>query len=486
MLPIRTLALLPLLGLGVPWGRAVPPTEPVVLHTPHVMGCSLELVVPTGDEALRSAVLEVVLASLEATSRSLDTRAPDSDARRYANGASVESPALRTVLAAYRHWETLSGGAVSARTGALTSLWRDGAPDGREPTEEAIGAARRAGREALSLDALGKAFAAEAAAGAVSRAFPGLPGFLINIGGDIVCRGVDRHGLPWRVGVVSPSDDAHNAEPVERLTLGSGAVVTSGDAYRGFTAGGRSRSHLMDPRTGMPAARLRGATVAARDAVTANALSCALCVLGAQEGLALVERTPGASARVVTRAGEVLRSSRWEGRSSPNLLGAQKADSSGSAGAEAVAPAWPGGMRFEMTLSLSKSGKSPYVAVWVADSAGVPVRSLALWGAKPKYLKELKVWWKDVAKADAARVAALSKPTHKAGTYKLEWDGRDEAGEPVAPGEYTVWIETAQEGVGHHAVSGKITCKGASPAKVNLAACGKSLAATPVVFERTK
>ncbi len=95
---------------------------------------------------------------------------------------------------------------------------------------------------------------------------------------------------------------------------------------------------------------------------------------------------------------------------------------------------------------------NPYSAVWIEDSAGKLVRTIDLSmenGKGRKYLPDLKRWFS----SDQARIASggfdvaetISGPTRKPGTFKVAWDGRDEQGEFVKQGTYTVNVEAARE-----------------------------------------
>jgi FAD:protein FMN transferase len=126
----------------------------------------------------------------------------------------------------------------------------------------------------------------------------GLPGAMVNAGGDIAMYGRPETGQPWRVGVRHPL-------AADRLLLvaeidGPGAVATSGTYERG--------AHLLNPKTGKPATRLLSATVIGRDLAYADALATAVFV---SDG-ALLERIGelrGYHAVVVDRDGG-LRASR--------------------------------------------------------------------------------------------------------------------------------------------------------------------------------
>jgi hypothetical protein len=89
------------------------------------------------------------------------------------------------------------------------------------------------------------------------------------------------------------------------------------------------------------------------------------------------------------------------------------------------------------------------VAVWIEDKDRLPVRTLALWFQKSRWLPDLKSWYRADrlrALADGTElVASVSSATRPAGKYSLIWDGTDNQGKPVKAGVYTVCIEAARE-----------------------------------------
>ena len=81
---------------------------------------------------------------------------------------------------------------------------------------------------------------------------------------------------------------------------------SSGDAWQFVEIDGRRYSHILDPGTGIGLTTRSSVTVIAADATTADGLASAVSVLGAKRGLALIERSKGASALVLqASAGEV-------------------------------------------------------------------------------------------------------------------------------------------------------------------------------------
>jgi len=81
-------------------------------------------------------------------------------------------------------------------------------------------------------------------------------------------------------------------------------VTSSGDTRRFVELGGRRYSHIIDPKTGLGLTRRIGATVVCPDGMTADALDTAVCVLGPEKGIELIDRTPGAAGRITTIDGD--------------------------------------------------------------------------------------------------------------------------------------------------------------------------------------
>jgi thiamine biosynthesis lipoprotein len=90
---------------------------------------------------------------------------------------------------------------------------------------------------------------------------------LVDLGGDIKIVGPHPDGTPWVVGIQHP----RNPEAVmATLDLFHGAIATSGDYERFVEIDGRRYSHILSPRTGMPARGLAGVSVAAPECVVAG------------------------------------------------------------------------------------------------------------------------------------------------------------------------------------------------------------------------
>jgi hypothetical protein len=125
--------------------------------------------------------------------------------------------------------------------------------------------------------------------------------------------------------------------------------------------------------------------------------------------------------------------------------------------AQAAAPKWDD--HFELAVDLEIAPQQgyryhrPYVAVWVEDAGGRPVRTLSAWvntsGRGPRYIRELRRWFtmerdqEDAGGPDL--IATVSSATRLPGQYTLTWNGRDDHGNVVEQGTYRVIIEAARE-----------------------------------------
>lgn len=128
---------------------------------------------------------------------------------------------------------------------------------------------------------------------------------MVSAGGDSRVLG-DRRGHPWTIGIRDPR---RPGELVCELPLEDTAISTSGGHERRFERDGVRHHRVLDPHTGRSAGRVRSVTVLAPNGLTSDALSKAVCVLGARDGLALVDRMPGVDAVVVDAEGALHRSS---------------------------------------------------------------------------------------------------------------------------------------------------------------------------------
>ncbi len=296
----------------------------VVVFSGPTMGTryTVRVVVDPLDDTGRDRIQMVIEAELTLTDRLLSTWDAESELSRFNAHASTEPFPLATetmgLLEIAREVGQLSDGAFDVTVGPLVQAWGFGpaGPSPRPPSAATLAAARRrVGQGFLLLDA---------GAGTVAKTRPDVacdlsalaPGwtadriavalgglghrhFIVDIGGEVVARGRRVDGARWRVAVESPG---HRRESATVLALEDTAVATSGDYRNAWVDDeGRRRSHLIDPRTGEPAAHgLASVTVVHPEGVWADALATALLVMGPEAAWELATER-GLAVRLVAR-----------------------------------------------------------------------------------------------------------------------------------------------------------------------------------------
>lgn len=296
---------------------------------PH-MGTIFRIVLYAGDEASARAAADAAFARVAALDETLSDYRDSSETTRVskaAGGAPVTvSEDFYRVLRASRTISRASGGAFDVTAGPLTVLWRAARRHSEVPADDQIAAAlAKVGDAKITVDeshrtvtlrepgmqldfgGIAKGFAADEAAAVLSRR--GIGRALVAAGGDIVATGAPPGKDGWDIAVSGLGSDAAGS-----IALQHQAVSTSGDAEQFFEVRGTRYSHILDPRTGRALIGRSSVTVVAPDGTTSDSLATAVSVLGPDAGMRLVDRTPGAAARMMCDDGSgprVYASARW-------------------------------------------------------------------------------------------------------------------------------------------------------------------------------
>ena len=149
-------------------------------------------------------------------------------------------------------------------------------------------------RTALDLNSIAKGYTVDLLAEYLEQT--GAENYIVDIGGEVRCKGVNRQGNPWRIGVESPFDGnmTDGAYIERRIALTEGAMATSGNYRRYYLNDkGQKIAHTIAPRTGYSrTSRLLSATVVAPTCAEADALCTMLLAMGDEAALAFTESHP--------------------------------------------------------------------------------------------------------------------------------------------------------------------------------------------------
>lgn len=433
----------------------------------NVLGTSLELKFKAANQTDADRAEARALNEIDRLDHILSAYKADSEFNKWMNSgqrAVKLSPELFEVLHQFQNYKEITNGAIDASAEVIGRVWKNAAQNNHLPStvelEEAVrlvkqkhyildeqkGTATRLDSAPLALNSFAKSYIINKAAKAAMEV-PGIENVVVNIGGDMVVSGNQSENIE----IANPKADAENAAALTTVKVGNRAVATSGNYRRGFSVAGKWYSHIVDPRSGKPASEIISATVIAANASEAGALATAFNVLSVAEITRLTANNNEVAYLLVTKDGKEIKNENWN----KYTVKTEKAETVPTK-VSLADKLW--NTKFELLVNLeianieSADGRRvrrPFVAVWVEDAAKNPVRNLAIWYNKPRWLPDLKSWTRsngdEFKKGADGKLSSTSSATRGPGKYSLVWDGKNDSGQLVKEGKYTVYIEVARE-----------------------------------------
>ncbi len=241
-------------------------------------------------------------------------------------------------LPAHAEWvERVTDGIMGTRV--VVELWADSAADGNEMIEMVLAEMRR-------IDAAMSTYKADSEVSAINRRAALEPVIVSTELFDLLTTAIDysritegafdityasvgylydfrHHHHPDRKQIASalPSVDyrqlelnarnrsvhfARKGKVIARIPLEDAALSTSGDYERYFDENGIRYHHIIDPKTGDSARKVRSATIIGPTATRTDGLSKTAFVLGPQQAIEIYNRMDDIDAVLVTPDGQVL------------------------------------------------------------------------------------------------------------------------------------------------------------------------------------
>jgi thiamine biosynthesis lipoprotein len=291
------------------------------------MGGPFRVVVYAADQSAADTAADAAFARVDQLNAILSDYTPDSEisrlSQRTADGPMPEpvqvSEDLLRVLERGQQIAEQTDGAFDVTIGPFVRLWRRARELKELPTDDRLEKTRPsvgfhhlrldperrtvqllAARMRLDVNGLTSGYVADQAVAAARQA--GAAAALVDAGGEISVLEAPPGADGWLVAIQSLKN--HEEMTGQYVKVRHACVTTSGDTRRFVEIGGRRYSHIIDPRTGLGLTRRIGATVICPDGMTADALDTAVCVLGPERGIELIEKTPGAAGRITTIDGD--------------------------------------------------------------------------------------------------------------------------------------------------------------------------------------
>lgn len=119
--------------------------------------------------------------------------------------------------------------------------------------------------------------------------------YMIEIGGEVACKGLNPKGQKWKIGIDKPVDDffAEQKELQTIVAISCVGLATSGNYRQYYYRNGKKYAHTINPKTGYPVDHnMLSATVIAPTCMLADAYATAFMVLGVDSSLAVCNRIP--------------------------------------------------------------------------------------------------------------------------------------------------------------------------------------------------
>ena len=290
-------------------------------RTDAIMGTRIYVELWAEDADKGEAAIDAVMAEMRRIDELMSHYKPESQLSRINARAAQEpvqvDPELFDLIKLSTHYSIITEGAFDITYASVGHLYDY--PHHVKPTEEQIQAALPAVNwrnmlldpvnhtvkfehqgMRIDLGGIGKGYAVDRCIAILQAR--GFKHALVSAGGDSRIIG-DRMGRPWFVGIRNPDD---KSKVVTRIPVVNEAMSTSGDYERYFDEGGVRYHHIIDPRTGHSASKVRSATILGPTATQTDGMSKTAFVLGPEKALEIINRMPEYDAVFVTPDGRIL------------------------------------------------------------------------------------------------------------------------------------------------------------------------------------
>jgi len=144
----------------------------------------------------------------------------------------------------------------------------------------------------IDLNAMGEGYALDAIASLLGQY--GVENYLVEIGGEMKCKGVNPKGGVWQIGIENPtvSIEKRGSSLMNIVKLQNKGLSTSGNYRKFYTDSlGNRYSHIIDAKTGYPVQHnLLSASIISVSSTKADALATACMSMGTEKAKYFIEK----------------------------------------------------------------------------------------------------------------------------------------------------------------------------------------------------
>lgn len=290
----------------------------VTVHrTLKLMGSRFDITVVAQNEEIGFINIEEAAAEVTRIEKIISSWSPDSETTLINNNAGIKpvkvSQELFELIERAIQVSKITDGAFDITYASMDKVWRfDGTMDHFPTDEEMENSVKLVGYQNIVMDpdettvflkkkgmrigfgAIGKGYAADKAKELlVSKQ---VKAGIINASGDLTAWGTKATGEKWLIGIANPLD---KDKVFSWLPIVESSVATSGNYEKYVEFNGKHYTHIIDPRTGMPATGIDSVTILSKSAELCDALATAVFIMGRDAGLAMINQLGGTEAIIV-------------------------------------------------------------------------------------------------------------------------------------------------------------------------------------------
>lgn len=164
----------------------------------------------------------------------------------------------------------------------------------------------------LDFSAIAKGYAVDKIAELLD--LKGINNYMIDIGGELRCKGVNDQSLVWKIGVDKPVKNATERIMAQVVFLPNMSIATSGN-YRNFVEKeGKEFVHTVNPKTGLAFKNdLLSVSVVAKECYMADALATSMMAMGYQKADSFLRSNDYIQAYLIFQIGDTVNSKTYNG-----------------------------------------------------------------------------------------------------------------------------------------------------------------------------
>lgn len=249
---------------------------------------------------------------------SLSTYIPESEISRFNRGSDCfefESEYFLPVLNASKEVYEKSNGAFDPTVGPLVNAWGFGPDKSMVPDSSSVDSLmylvgfskiqfdkKKVCKESagikLDFSAVAKGYAVDVISDFLIA--KGIKNHLVEIGGELICKGTKNDEKPWRTAIEDPSVEVYDRKILAVAELKDRAVATSGNYRNYYVRDGVKYVHTINPATGYPIShKLLSASVFADNCMLADAYATAFMVMGVEKAKSVLEKNKSIDAYLI-------------------------------------------------------------------------------------------------------------------------------------------------------------------------------------------